>query len=81
MTEDTREALAQLALLTAVHVERAPGPVERRLVLLRAFGEARRLNPALVEEPSLGLLNGLLQQREALVHTLQALWLGDGHSS
>jgi hypothetical protein len=75
MTEETRDALVQLAVLTAVQVERAPGPVERRLVLLRAFAEARRLNPALVEEPDLSLLNGLLRQREALVPNLQALWL------
>ncbi len=75
MDESARHALAELAVVTAIGVERAPGPVERRLVLMQAFGEAHRINPAVTEDPDLRLLDGLLRERHALIPSLEALWM------
>ncbi|WP_447977509.1 hypothetical protein [Candidatus Nitrospira bockiana] len=69
-----RVALSQLALRVVVGVERAPGIAERRLMLLRAFGHAHQLNPAVPEDPDIALLDSLLQHPDRLLHTLEALW-------
>lgn len=68
-------ALTELAELIAVNVERAPGLTEKRLVLLRGFAEAHRLNDAVTNDPDLDLLDLLLQQPDMLLHNLQKLWL------
>ena len=68
-------ALTELAEQIAVHVECAPGKTEKRLVLLRGFAEAHRLNHAVTDDPDLALLDLLLQQPEMLVHNLQKLWM------
>lgn len=67
-------ALSDLAWHTAAQVERAPGPAEKRLVLLRAFAQARRINPTISDDPSLSLMNTLLRQPENLARNLQDLW-------
>lgn len=68
------KALSDLALLTAAQVERAPGPAEKRLVLLRAFAQAHRLTSAITDDPGLPLINTLLRQPESLARNLQELW-------
>lgn len=68
-------ALTELAGQIAVHVERAPGLTEKRLVLLRGFAEAHRLNHAVTDDPDLALLDLLLQQPDMLVLNLQKLWM------
>lgn len=75
MADTIRGALTELAELIAVNVERAPGQTEKRLVLLRGFVEAHRLNHAVTDDPDLVLLDLLLQQPELLVHTLQKVWM------
>lgn len=44
-------ALSELAAMVAVHIERAPGPLEKRLVLMHGFAQAQRLNPAVTDDP------------------------------
>ena len=75
MSDAMSSALMELAVQAAVHVERAPGLTEKRLVLLRGFVEAHRLNPAITDDPDLPLLDLLLQQPDMLVHNLQKLWI------
>ena len=75
MSDAKSSALTELAELIAVNVERAPGQTEKRLVLLRGFGEAHRLNDAVTDDPDLALLDLLLQQPELLVPNLQKLWM------
>ena len=75
MADTIRGALTELAELIAVNVEREPGQTEKRLVLLRGFVEAHRLNHAVTDDPDLALLDLLLQQPEMLVHNLQKLWM------
>lgn len=67
-------ALAELAVWTAVSVERAPGLAEKRLALMRGFAEAHRLNSAITDDPDLALLDKLLGQPQVLVRNLQELW-------
>ncbi|MGQ0809641.1 MAG: hypothetical protein ACT4OO_00240 [Nitrospiraceae bacterium] len=74
MTEEQKHALSELAVTTAVYVERAPGPAEKRLVILRVFAEARRINPA-VPTPDLTLLDRLMRDPHRLIQDLQDLWL------
>lgn len=61
MADTIRGALTELAELVAVNVERAPGQTEKRLVLLRGFVAAHRLNHAVTDDPDLALLDLLLQ--------------------
>jgi len=75
MSDAKSSALTELAELIAVNVERAPGQTEKRLVLLRGFGEAHRLNDAVTHDADLALLDLLLQQPELLVPNLQKLWM------
>ncbi|MGH7206799.1 MAG: hypothetical protein ACREI2_11390 [Nitrospiraceae bacterium] len=75
MTDARWRALTELAEQIAIHVERAPGQTEKRLVLLRGFVEAHRLNDAVTDDPDLALLDLLLQQPDMLVHNLQKLWM------
>ena len=75
MPDTIWSALTELAGQVAVHVERAPGLTEKRLVLLRGFAEAHRLNSAVTDDPDLALLDLLLQQPDMLVLNLQKLWM------
>lgn len=45
-------ALSELAAMVAVHIERAPGPLEKRLVLMHGFAQAQRLNSAVTDDPA-----------------------------
>lgn len=47
---------------------------EKRLVLLRAFTEAHRLNHAVTDDPDLALLDSLLRPPGRLVQNLQDCW-------
>lgn len=69
-------ALSELAAMVAVQIERAPGPMEKRLVLMRAFGHAHRLNADVTDDPDLTLLDALIREPDHLVQTLQDLWAG-----
>ncbi|MBI4400452.1 MAG: hypothetical protein HY581_02330 [Nitrospirae bacterium] len=75
MTEARWHALEELAVQTAVYVERAPGRAEKRLVLFKAFVEAHQLNAAVTDDPDLILLDTLLQQPDLLIQHLQELWM------
>jgi len=75
MADTIWSALTELAEQIAVNTERAPGQTEKRLVLLRGFVEAHRLNHVVTDDPELALLDLLLQQPEMLVHNLQKLWM------
>jgi hypothetical protein len=50
--------------------------MEKRLVLMRAFGQAHRLNPDVTDDPDLTLLDALIREPDHLVQTLQDLWAG-----
>jgi hypothetical protein len=76
MDQAVGKTLAELAIWTALNVERAPGPAEKRLALMRAFAEAHRLNETVPEDPDLALLDTLLQQPEHLVQKLKDSWCG-----
>jgi hypothetical protein len=80
MTDDNDSALAELAVWTAVHVERAPGFLEKRLVLVRAFSQAHQLNAAVTDDPDLILLDTLLRHPERLVRNLRDLWTDNDDS-
>ncbi len=54
-------ALSELVAMVAVHIERAPGPLEKRLVLMRGFAQAHRLNPAVMDDPDLTLLDSVIR--------------------
>ena len=58
----------------AMHTERAPGPMEKRLVLMRGFALAHRLNPTVTDDPHLTLLDSLIREPDGLVQKLLALW-------
>jgi hypothetical protein len=73
MDQAVEKTLAELAIRTAVNVERAPGPAEKRLALMRGFAEAYRVHEAVPEDPNLAVLDTLLQQPEQLVGNLQRL--------
>jgi len=75
MADRSWNGLTELAGQIAAHVERAPGLTEKRLVLLRGFSEAHRLNHAVTDDPDLALLDLLLQQPDMLVLNLQKLWM------
>jgi hypothetical protein len=77
MTDETKQTLSELALHTAVYLERAPGRAEKRMVLFKAFVEAHRLNPAVTDDPALTLLDMLLDQPHLLVRNLLTLWIGE----
>ena len=69
-------ALAELAAMVAVHVECAPGRMEKRLVLMHAFAQAHQFNSAVTDDPDLTLLDALIGKPDQLVQTLQDLWKG-----
>ncbi len=75
MADTIWNALTELAGQIAIHVERAPGLTEKRLVLLRGFAEAHRLNHPVTDDPDLALLDLLFQQPDMLVHNLLKLWM------
>jgi len=75
MADTIWNALTELAGQIAFHVERAPGLTEKRLVMLRGFAEAQRLNHAVTDDPDLALPDLLLQQPDMLVLNLQKLWM------
>jgi hypothetical protein len=68
--------IVELAAMVAVHVECAPGRMEKRLVLMRAFAQAHQLNSAVTEGPDLTLLDALIGKPDQLVQRLQDLWTG-----
>ena len=71
-------ALSELAAMVAVHIERAPGPLEKRLVLMRGFAQAHRLNPAITDDPDLSLLDSLIREPSRLAQKLLDLWKDGG---
>jgi hypothetical protein len=71
-------ALSELAATVVVHIERAPGHMEKRLVLISAFGQAHQWNPAVTDDPDLSLLDSLIREPDQLVQMLQNLWKGSG---
>jgi hypothetical protein len=75
VTDETKQTLSELALHTAVYLERAPGRAEKRMVLFKAFAEAHRFNPAVTDDPALTLLDALLNQPHLLVRNLVTLWI------
>lgn len=60
--------------MVAVRIERAPGPMGKRLVLMRAFAKAYRFNPAVTEDLDLTLLDALIREPGRLVQKLLGLW-------
>jgi hypothetical protein len=80
MDQAVEKTLAELAIRTAVNVERAPGPAEKRLALMRGFAEAYRVHEAVPEDPNLAVLDTLLQQPEQLVQNLKDFWCGHSNS-
>jgi hypothetical protein len=75
MTEASLTVLSELAVRTAVNVERAPGRAEKRLALMSGFAEAHRLNQGVTDDPDLALLDTLLRQPERLVQNIQDVWM------
>jgi hypothetical protein len=71
-------ALSELAASVAVYIDRAPGPMEKRLVLMRAFAQAHRLNPTVTDDPDLTLLDLLIREPDRLVQKLLTLWNNHG---
>ena len=69
-------ALVELAAMVAAQMARAPGPMEKRLILMRAFAQAHRFNPAVTDDPDLTLLDTLIRKPDQLAPTLQELWTG-----
>lgn len=67
-------ALSELAAMVAVQIERAPGPMEKRLVLMRAFAQAHQFNSAVMDDPDLTLLDALIREPDQLVQKLHDLW-------
>jgi hypothetical protein len=67
-------ALADLAERVAATVARAPGPAERRLVLLQAFAAARRLTNGIPPDTNRAELDQLLHDQAALSSRLLAAW-------
>jgi hypothetical protein len=74
MTEDRWSALAELAARTTFHVDRAPGLIEKRLVLMRGFAEAHQIHDAVTDDPDLALIDTLLQRPDLLVRNLEEVW-------
>jgi hypothetical protein len=76
MNEASREALEQLAAVTAFRIAQAPGYLEQRMVLMQAFAHAHRLDPAITNDPDLALLDRLRQEPDRLVQRLREIWMG-----
>jgi hypothetical protein len=76
MSPSDRNALAELAILVAVAVERAPGPAEKRLALFRGFEQAHRIDESISPDPQRTLLDTLLRDPRNLIHHLKGLWMG-----
>jgi len=66
-------ALSELAAMVAVYTEREPGPMEKRLILMRAFAQAHRFNPIVTDDPDLTTLDSLIREPDRLVQNLLAL--------
>lgn len=60
--------------MVAAHIERAPGLMEKRLVLMRGFAQAHRLNPAVTDDPDLTLLDSLICEPGRPMQKLLDLW-------
>ena len=74
-------ALFKLATMVAAHVEYAPGLMEKRLVLMRGFARAHRLNPAVTDDPDLALLDSIICEPGRPMQKLLDLWKHNGNES